>query len=204
MALVEIHELKIKLGNRIVVNGFSGTFLPGTISAIVGPNGSGKTSLIGALAGDLEPISGAILINGRALSELSLKESADLRSVVMQNRSYWLSYTGREVLEMGQNSAAINRIDQAIKELSMQGFIDQKITTLSGGEAQRVEIARALIRDSDLYLLDEPFAAQDWQSKARIIDILQNLRRSGKTIILIAHSDVSSLTWCDQILELGA
>ena len=204
MALIEINDLKIKLGNRIVLNGFSATLKPGSITAIIGPNGSGKSSLIGAIAGDLPFCEGAIRINGVDLDNYSLKAAAEIRSVVLQSRNYWLSYSAREVIAMGQDLAAIARIDQVIQTLEMQEFIDQKVTTLSCGQAQRVEIARALIRDSDIYLLDEPLSAQDWQSKERLIAILQEMRSAGKAILIVAHSDVSALTWCDQIFDLGS
>lgn len=204
MALVEITNIKIKLGNRIIVADFSAVFLPGTITAVTGPNGSGKSSLIGAIAGDLSLAAGAISIDGVDIKTLSLSQAGQLRSVVLQNRNYWLSYSVREVIAMGQGPAEIARIDQVIEQLEMKEFADQRVTTLSGGQAQRVEIARALIRDSAIYLLDEPLSAQDWNSKDRVIKILQGLRAAGKTILIIAHNEVSELDWCDQVLDLGS
>lgn len=204
MALVEITNIKIKLGNRIIVADFSAVFLPGTITAVTGPNGSGKSSLIGAIAGDLSLAAGVISIDGVDIKTLSLSQAGQLRSVVLQNRNYWLSYSVREVIAMGQGPAEIARIDQVIEQLEMKEFADQRVTTLSGGQAQRVEIARALIRDSAIYLLDEPLSAQDWNSKDRVIKILQGLRAAGKTILIIAHNEVSELDWCDQVLDLGS
>jgi iron complex transport system ATP-binding protein len=204
VALVEITNIKIKLGNQLVVDDFSATLPPGTITAIIGPNGSGKSSLIGAIAGDLPLFAGSIAINGVAIKALSLKEAAAVRSVVLQNRNYWLSYSVREVVAMGQDPVAISRIDHIIDQLEMKEFADQRVTTLSGGQAQRVEIARALIRDSEIYLLDEPLSAQDSNSKDRIIQILQDMRAVGKTILIIAQSEARALTWCDQVLDLGS
>lgn len=204
MALIEITNLDIKLGNRLVVNNFSATLSAGTITAIIGPNGSGKSSLISALAGDLPVSGGSITIDGAAIRSLSLEEMAALRSVVLQSRNYWLAYSVREVIAMGQGTAEILRIDSVLDQLDMNSFADQSVTTLSGGQAQRVEIARALIRDNGIYLLDEPFSAQDWSSKDRIIQILQDLRDSGKTILIVAHSEVSALAWCDQVFDLGS
>jgi len=204
MALIEIDNIKIKFGTRVVINGFSASFLPGTISAITGPNGSGKSSLIGAISGDLALDAGTISIGGTDIKSLSLGQAAQLRSVVLQSRNYWLSYSVREVIAMGQGLAEIARIDAVIEQLDMSDFADQSVTTLSGGQAQRVEIARALIRDSAIYLLDEPLSAQDSKSKDRIIKILQDLRAAGKTILVIAHSEVNSLDWCDQVFDLGS
>lgn len=204
MALIKIEKIKIKLGNRVVIDNFSALLVAGTITAVTGPNGSGKSSLIGAIAGDLSLAAGMISIDGSDIKGLSLSQAGQLRSVVLQNRNYWLAYSVREVIAMGQGPDEIARIDQVIDQLDMKEFADQSVTTLSGGQAQRVEIARALIRDSAIYLLDEPMSAQDWNSKVRIIQILQDLRSAGKTILIIAHSEVSELDWCDQVFNLGS
>lgn len=201
MALIEIKDLTITRGGRTVIEGFSATINPGKITAIIGPNGSGKSSLLAAIAGDIPASSGSIAFDGREITTLSLLEQADIRSVVLQERSYWLSYSVREVIEMGQSAEAITRIDEVVKSLDMVDFADQSVTTLSGGEAQRVEIARALIRDADIYLLDEPLSAQDTASKARIVAILKKLRDEGKTILVIAHIDKRALDWCDQVID---
>ena len=201
MALITIEKVSIIRGGKNVLTDFSASIEPGKITAIIGPNGSGKSTLLGALAGDLPFDSGMITIAGRDLKEISVAEQAQLRSVVLQNRNYWLSYTARELIEMGQGPAELACVDSVMKSLDMTRFENQSVTTLSGGEAQRVEIARALIRDTPIYLLDEPLSAQDEQSKARIIALLQELRDQGRTVLVIAHIDKSSLSWCDQIID---
>jgi iron complex transport system ATP-binding protein len=107
----------------------------------------------------------------------------------------------REVIAMGQSAESIARIDDVLQSLDMVDFANQSVTTLSGGEAQRVEIARALIRDADIYLFDEPLSAQDAASKVRLIAILKKLRDEGKTILVIAHIDKRALDWCDHIID---
>lgn len=201
MALITIEKVSIIRGGKNVLTDFSASIEPGKITAIIGPNGSGKSTLLGALAGDLPITSGMITIAGRDLKEISVGEQAQLRSVVLQNRNYWLSYTARELIEMGQGPAELARVDSVMKRLDMTRFENQSVTTLSGGEAQRVEIARALIRDTSIYLFDEPLSAQDVQSKARIIRLLQELGNQGRTVLVIAHIDKSSLSWCDQIID---
>lgn len=201
MALITIEQVSIIRGGKNVLTDFSASVEPGKITAIIGPNGSGKSTLLGALAGDLAINSGAITLDGRDLKEISAVAQSQLRSVVLQNRNYWLSYTARELIEMGQGPAELARVGAVMKSLDMTRFENQSVTTLSGGEAQRIEIARALIRDTPIYLLDEPLSAQDVQSKARIIALLQELRDQGRTVLVIAHIDKSSLSWCDQIID---
>ncbi len=199
--MIEIKGLTVVRGKRIVVDNFSATIAPASITAIIGPNGCGKSTLAQAIAGDLKYQSGQITIAGRELQTITLEEQAELRSVVEQNRNYWLSFTAREVISMGQSKANLARMEGVMQRLQIAEYADQTVTTLSGGQAQRIDLARALIRDTSIYIFDEPLSAQDSQSKVRVIEEFKAMRSAGKTLILIAHSDRESLSWCDQIID---
>jgi ABC-type cobalamin/Fe3+-siderophores transport system ATPase subunit len=200
--MIQISHLSVFRGKREIIKDFSASIPAASITAITGANGSGKSTLLAALAGDLEYQGGEIKYASRELREISLKEQSAIRSVVLQNQSYWLSFTAREVISMGQDQESLARLDSILDVLDMKGFADQAVTTLSGGQSQRVEIARALIRDTPVYLLDEPLSAQDTESKLRIIAYLESLRDQGKTILVIAHIDRTSLMWCNQVVDL--
>jgi iron complex transport system ATP-binding protein len=200
--MIEISHLSVFRAKREIIKDFSASIPGASITAITGANGSGKSTLLAALAGDLQYQSGAIKYGSRELREISLQEQSTIRSVVLQNQSYWLSFTAREVISMGQDQDSLARIDSVLDVLDMKSFADQAVTTLSGGQSQRVEIARALIRDTTVYLLDEPLSAQDSESKKRIISYLEKLRDQGKSILVIAHIDRDSLRWCDQVIDL--
>jgi len=199
--MIEIKGLTVARGKRIVVDNFSATIAPASITAITGPNGCGKSTLAQAIAGDLKYQSGQITIAGRELQTVTLEEQAELRSVVEQNRNYWLSFTAREVIAMGQSKANLARMEGVMQRLQIAEYADQSVTTLSGGQAQRIDLARALIRDTPIYIFDEPLSAQDSQSKVRVIEEFKAMRSAGKTLIVIAHSDRESLSWCDQIID---
>ena len=204
MEMIEINNLALVRNNRELFSGLTATFTKGSISAIVGANGSGKSSLLLAIAGDLAPSSGSVFIAERNLKELSDLEQSQMRSMALQERTFWLPMTVREVLALGQSDLAKDTLEQVAGDLGLTQLLDNLVTTLSVGQVQRIEIARTLLRDCPIYLFDEPFAAQDLASKEKLIEIFKALRGAGKTIILVAHSEVEKLVWCDQIINLGS
>lgn len=201
MAMIEISSLRLTRGTRTVISNFSVSCQAGSITAIIGANGSGKSTLVSAIAGDLPIASGSIAIGGRSLSDLSLAEQASLRSVVNQEQLFWLAFTVRQVIEMGLDEKSRGRIDQVMADLDIADIAEQSVLTLSGGQAQRVSIARALVRDTPIYLFDEPFASQDRASTEKLISIFTNMRAAGKTLVIVAHLGEVELEWCDQIIK---
>ena len=204
MEIIEIKGLTLQRNNRQLFVGLSATITKGSISAIVGPNGCGKSSLLLAITGDLKPSIGSIFIAEKNLQELSDLEQSRLRSMALQERTFWHPMTVREVLALGQSDEAVNQIEKIAADLGLTELLDNLVTTLSVGQVQRIEIARTLLRDCLIYLFDEPFAAQDIASKEKLIEIFKQLRSAGKTVILVAHSEVEKLSWCDQIIQLGS
>jgi ABC-type cobalamin/Fe3+-siderophores transport system ATPase subunit len=204
MEMIEIDKLALVRNNRELFSDLSATFTKGSISAIVGPNGCGKSSLLLAIAGDLKPARGSIFINGENLQGLSDVEQAQVRAMALQERAFWLPLTVREVLALGQDDQVLTEIEKVAGSLGLTELLGSLITTLSVGQLQRVEIARSLLRDCLIYLFDEPFAAQDLQSKTNLIAIFKELSRQEKIVILVVHSEVEKLSWCDQIIQLGS
>ena len=204
MKIIEIKDLTLQRNGRQLFAGLNATIAKGSISAIVGPNGCGKSSLLLAITGDLKPSSGSVFIAEKNLQELSDLEQSHLRSMALQERTFWLPMTVQEVLALGQSDNSIKQIEKMAADLGLTELFDNLVTTLSVGQVQRVEIARTLLRDCPIYIFDEPFAAQDLASKEKLIEIFKQMRSAGKTIILVAHSEVEKLSWCDQIIQLGS
>ena len=200
--MISIKSLTCGYGKSVVISNFSAEISQGTITAITGPNGSGKSTLLAAIAGDIEGAQSKILLSGKPLSSYSLKELASIRSLVAQSHYYWLAYTVREIIGLGSAEIESTRIEKVSHRLGIDSYLDQSVTTLSGGQLQRVEIARALVRPTPLLLLDEPFASQDLASIKTITDLLIDERNAGRTIVLVAHSRETELQWCDQIIDL--
>lgn len=202
--MISISNLKISYGARLVIANFSASIVAGTITAILGANGTGKSTLIAAIAGDIPPESGQITINELSIETLKREELAKLRSVAAQSHTYWMAYTTNEILRLGNEDISEERFKYLVTKLGIDSYLEQSVTTLSGGQLQRIEIARALVRELPIVLLDEPFASQDLTSISAIIKLLIEERAAGRTVVLVAHERVEDLTWCDQIIELKA
>ncbi len=202
--MISCRELSIFYGSRPVVSNFSAQFAAGTVTAVLGANGSGKSTLLAALAGDLAPSSGEIIFNERTLSTYSSMELSRLRAMAAQSHHYWMAYKTIEILRLGNEEVSQERFDYLIEKLNINGYLQEPVTTLSGGQLQRVEIARALLRELPLLMLDEPFASQDLASIEAIKGLLLEERAAGRTVILVAHLRREDLSWCDQIIELNA
>ena len=200
--MITCSQITLGYGDRAVLTDFSAEFKAGTITAILGANGCGKSTLLTALSGDLLPKSGEIVLHSKSIHQYSVKELSLLRSFAAQSHHYWMAYTASEILHLGHDSVSQERFRYLFDALGLESFLRQSVTTLSGGQLQRIEIARALMRETPIVLLDEPFASQDLASISKIQKLLITERAAGKTIILVAHARRDDLSWCDQIIEL--
>jgi iron complex transport system ATP-binding protein len=193
--MITIDEITIVVDGREVIYDYSEQIPAGSITVIVGPNGCGKSTLLAAIAGDIAPDKGTITIDELHPILTAANTLAGIRSMVVQNQSFVLGFTVRQVIEMAGDSA------QVMKALELTEIADRLVTTLSGGEAQRVAIAQAIAQNTPVLLLDEPLAAQDIYSRGRIIELLKDLAEQGKTIVVVAHSNETELSWADKVIK---
>jgi len=193
--MITIDEITIVIDGREIIYDYSEQIPAGSITVIVGPNGCGKSTLLAAIAGDIAPDKGTITIDEVHPILTSANTLAGIRSMVVQNQSFTLGFTVRQIIEMAGDSA------QVMKALELTEIADRLVTTLSGGEAQRVAIAQAIAQNTPVLLLDEPLAAQDVHSRDRIIALLKDLAEQGKTIVVVAHSNETELSWADKVIK---
>jgi len=193
--MITIDEITIVRDGREIIYDYSEQIPAGSITAIVGPNGSGKSTLLAAIAGDIAPSKGTITIDDVHPILTSPARLARMRAVAIQNQSYHLGFTVRQIIEMAGPA------DEVITALGLTSLANRLVTTLSGGEAQRVSIAAAIAQQTPVLLLDEPLSAQDVSSRKRIIELLQKLAESGVTIVVVAHSSEAELTWADKVIK---
>jgi iron complex transport system ATP-binding protein len=194
-SVITIDEITIVVDGREIIYDYSEQIPAGSITVIVGPNGCGKSTLLAAIAGDIAPDKGTITIDEHHPILTSAGTLAGIRSMVVQNQSFTLGFTVRQVIEMAGASVDV------MKALELTDIADRLVTTLSGGEAQRVAIAQAIAQNSPVLLLDEPLAAQDIHSRSRIIELLKDLAEQGKTIVVVAHTNETELSWADKVIK---
>ena len=193
--MITINEITIVRDGREIIYDYSEQIPAGSITAIVGPNGCGKSTLLAAIAGDIAPTKGTITIDDLHPILTPPSQLAEIRAVAIQNQSYSLGFTVKQIIEMAGPS------EEVMRALELESLAERQVTTLSGGEAQRVSIATAIAQKTPVLLLDEPLAAQDVGSRKRIIELLKVLAESGVTIVVVAHSNESDLAWADKVIK---
>ena len=193
--MITIDEITIVRDGREIIYDYSEQIPAGSITVIVGPNGCGKSTLLAAIAGDIAPIKGTITIDDAHPILTSAASLASMRSMAIQNQSFTLGFTVRDIVEMGGDSSEV------LTALGLNEIADRLVTTLSGGESQRVAIAQAIAQRTPVLLLDEPLAAQDVSSRKKIIELLKQLAESGTTVVVVAHSTETELTWADKVIK---
>jgi iron complex transport system ATP-binding protein len=193
--MITIDEITIIRDGREIIYDYSEQIPAGSIAVIVGPNGCGKSTLLAAIAGDIAPDKGTITIDENHPILTSASTLAGIRAMAIQNQSFTLGFTVREIVQMGGEP------EDVLAALGLTDIADRLVTTLSGGESQRVAIAQAIAQRTPVLLLDEPLAAQDIYSRRKIIALLQQLAESGTTVVVVAHSTETELTWADKVIK---
>ncbi len=168
--------------------------------AIMGANGAGKTTLIKHMNGLLRPQSGRVFVNGKDAREQSIAELSQVVGLVWQNPDHQLFLeTVRKEIVFGlknlgfSNEEADARCERTLASLGLEGFAERSPFALSGGERKRVALASVLATDPQVLALDEPTIGQDAKQKEKLAEILVELNRIGRTVIVVTH-DVEFVT----------
>jgi molybdate transport system ATP-binding protein len=183
------------------------------VTAVVGPNGSGKTTTLRALAGLLRPTEGHIELDGRVLDDAGrgIHISPALRDtgVVFQDYLLFPHLTARENVAFGLQAHGMRRRDalarasEWLDRFALDAFADSHPARLSGGQAQRVAIARALALEPPLLLLDEPMAALDASTRVEVrAELAQQLASFGGATVLVTHDPADALALADDLIVL--
>lgn len=175
------------------------TIEKGDFCAIMGPSGSGKSTLLNILGCMDTPTSGEYILKGQDVSKMKNKQLSKLRnqviSFVFQYFALMDEYTVFDNIMLPLNCQKYSykekkdRVNYYMKRLGIEKYAKKKPTQLSGGQQQRVAIARALVSNADIILADEPTGALDSTTGEELMELLQEINESGKTLILVTHNE---------------
>ena len=187
MNAIEIKNLTVAYGENIALEDFNLDVEIGSLMALVGPNGAGKSTLIKTILKFLKQITGEIKINGKSLAYVPQRNSVDWDFPTTLFDVVEMGCYGRVGLFKRVNKEEKQKVLKAIEQVGMLDFKDRQISELSGGQQQRAFIARALVQEADIYLMDEPFQGVDSTTEKSIVNILKKLKSEGKTLIIVHH-----------------
>lgn len=200
-------------GGRAALDGVSLEVPDGSLYAVLGPNGSGKSTLVKALLGVLPAASGRALVDGRNASAWSRRELARAVGVVPQAETFSFPLTVRELVSMGrypylgplgaEGQADRQAILRALDQCDVADLASRDVTTLSGGELQRVRIARALAQEPRALVLDEPTASLDIRHEMAILELLRASADAGMTVLVVTHGLDLAARFADRMLLLA-
>lgn len=212
---IDVEDLSVRVGRRLILRNVTLSVKPGTLTAIVGPNGSGKTTFLKAVSGDL-PYDGDVRINGEALRHMQPWQAAAHRAVLPQASSLSFPYTVREVVKLGLlgGRSGAGQVEQtklpekALERVDLAGFAGRFYQELSGGEQQRVQLARVLCQieapiahgKPRWLLLDEPVASLDILHQLAIMRLAREFCRAGGGVIAIMHDLNLTALFADHVV----
>ena len=209
-ALVEVTGLSfsyVRGGHRL--NDVSLTVGQGELCCLLGPNGAGKTTLLRCLLGFLRPDQGQVRVAGRDIATLSPRDLARHVAYLPQNASTSFQFTALEMATMGRTphlsltgvpSLSDRRAAQAqLEELGVGHLGPRPFPSLSGGERQLVLLARALLQEAPVLALDEPTTALDYGNEVQILNLIADLARDGRSILMITHQPAHALTYANSV-----
>ncbi len=214
MIKLEVQNLSLAYGRNVVMRDLTFQVTPGEMVGLIGPNGSGKSTIIKALSRVLYPYSGKILLDGKNISKIPRGELARLLGVVPQMPLLPSTFTAFEIVLMGRNphlglfqyegARDMDTTWQAMGRTATQSLAKRRIGELSGGEIQRIVIARVLAQEPKSILLDEPTANLDINHQVEILDLIKNLcLENNLTVVVTLHDLNLASQYCDRLILLN-
>ncbi|MGB9965832.1 heme ABC transporter ATP-binding protein [Halobacterium hubeiense] len=206
---LDVRDVDVELGGTQILDAVSADVNDGRLVGVVGPNGAGKSTLLRAMNGVVEPSAGTVLVDDDAVHELPSKAASRRIASVPQDTSLGFEFTVRETVEMGRH-AHVPRfgtdpdpeaVERAMERAEVAQFADRDVTSLSGGEKQRVLLARALAQQAPVLLLDEPTASLDVNHQVRTLELVRGLAADADRAVVAAIHDLDlAARYCDELV----
>ena len=203
---LEASRIRFAADGRDILNGIDITLTPGERLGVIGPNGSGKSTLLRCLYAWHQPSTGAVMLDGRPLAEVTARERARKVAVLAQESATGLGLTVEEVVGLGRlphrsgwggaTDADREEVDKALAAVGLSNWRERPFGPLSGGEKQRVLFARALAQNPSLLFLDEPTNHLDIRHQLEVLDVA---RRLSISVVTTLHDLNIAGRWCDRL-----
>ncbi|SNZ05220.1 iron complex transport system ATP-binding protein [Natronoarchaeum philippinense] len=210
---ISVEDLSISLGDVPVLSEVSLAVEPGELVGLVGPNGAGKTTLLRSISGVLAPDSGSVRVDGDAVGGLSSRAASRRVAVVPQHAEVSFSFDVREIVAMARHphrsrfspAAEDDRraVDAALERTGVTDLADRPIDEISGGERQRVLLARAVAQETPALLLDEPTASLDVNHQVETLELVRSLVADGTAALAAIHDLDLAARYCDRLALLA-
>ena len=200
---IEVRNIKKSYGKKKVLNSVSFKVEKGKVVGIFGPSGCGKTTFLEIISGLKRPDGGKVYLRGKKVNGKNVFVPPEKRRVgfIFQDLALWPHMSVKEHLDFVSSDEKTKR--KILKLLGLDKLKDRKPDELSGGEKQKLAIARCLAQGSDILLMDEPFSSLDIKSKKKIIETFLELRKKfNLTILYVSHEILEIVKFCDKVLIL--
>ncbi len=212
--MIEVVGLNYKIGDKIILEDINLEFKQGKIYGIIGPNGAGKSTLLKHIMSIINPPKNTIFYDNHDITTINIKDYSRKVSFVFQENVRTVDFTVKEMLLMGKYSymdvwgnlpkEVEGEIDEILELLNISNLKHQSIATLSGGEAQKIFIARAILQNTSVILLDEPTSMLDLSNSVYILECLSRLnRQKGLTVIMVMHDLNLAAQSCDNLILMS-
>lgn len=206
---IDVDGVSVAFAGSDVLESVSTTVDKGRFVGLVGPNGAGKTTLLRTLNGVLDPDAGTVRVAGRRLDGLGSGATSRLVATVPQSTASTFAFDVRRIVGMGRTphlarfegrtAADREAVENAMDRAAVADLADRPVTEVSGGERQRVFLARALAQDAPVLLLDEPTSDLDVNHQIRTLDIVSDLVDEGRTVVAAIHDLDLAARYCDEL-----
>lgn len=206
---IRTDDLHAMLGGTEILHGIDFTAGDRSLVGVIGPNGSGKSTLLKCIYRVLKPSEGAVFVDGQPLSEYRVRDSAKKIAVLAQHNFYNFEFTVQDVVLMGRaphkralerdSAADFKIVYEAMERVGVAPLRDRLFSTLSGGEQQRVLLARALAQQTPCLILDEPTNHLDIKYQLELLDLVRSLDR---TVVAAIHDLNIAAMYCDTIFVM--